>query len=133
MSMNAWLNPINVSSFGAGVARVYKKQSDITLPQPVNLWVTIDESPGSINDGWFVCDPFAYATTWVDIPASYHNKAGGISFADGHSAIRKWRDPVVIQYGSANVNGSSSANFIAAGQTPPVDLNWLQERSTSHR
>ena len=29
----------------------------------------------------------------VDYPASYHNGAGGLSFADGHSEIRKWVDP----------------------------------------
>ena len=28
----------------------------------------------------------------VDYPASYHNKAGGFSFADGHSEIKKWQD-----------------------------------------
>ncbi|MCL5098014.1 MAG: hypothetical protein M1608_10900 [Candidatus Omnitrophica bacterium] len=29
----------------------------------------------------------------VDVPASYHNGAGGISFADGHAEIHKWLDP----------------------------------------
>src|SRR2546426_7399595 len=27
-----------------------------------------------------------------DFPASYHNKAGGLSFADGHAEIHRWRD-----------------------------------------
>ena len=27
----------------------------------------------------------------VDYPASYHNRAGGFSFADGHAEIKKWR------------------------------------------
>jgi len=29
----------------------------------------------------------------IDYPASYHNFAGGFSFADGHAEIRKWLDP----------------------------------------
>jgi prepilin-type processing-associated H-X9-DG protein len=29
-------------------------------------------------------------------PASYHNRAAGISFADGHSEIRKWLDAFTI-------------------------------------
>jgi len=33
------------------------------------------------------------ATTYiVDYPASYHNGAGGVAFADGHSEIHRWRD-----------------------------------------
>ena len=29
----------------------------------------------------------------VKYPASYHNNAGGFSFADGHSEIHPWKDP----------------------------------------
>jgi prepilin-type N-terminal cleavage/methylation domain-containing protein/prepilin-type processing-associated H-X9-DG protein len=28
----------------------------------------------------------------IDYPASNHNRAGGLSFADGHAEIHKWRD-----------------------------------------
>lgn len=127
MSMNAFMNPINIGTFGGGLAHVFKKQGDIR--SPVNTWLTIDESPGTINDGWFVCDPWygGYpSTTWVDIPASYHNKAGGISFADGHAQIKKWTDSAVILYGQP---GGPTGNFIAQG-TPAGDLKWLQDLST---
>ena len=126
MSMNAWMNPINVGNFGAGLARIFRKQSDILTP--VNTWVTIDESPGSINDGWFMCDPFAYPTVWVDIPASYHNGAGGISFSDGHAQIRKWTDAAVLTYGLPT---GPTGNYITPLQTPPADLNWLQSITTT--
>jgi len=133
MSMNAWMNPLPDSfvgnSIGGGVARIFRKQSDLIAPTPVNCWVTLDESPGSINDGWFVCDPFAYPATWVDIPASYHNGAGGIGYADGHSEIKKWRDTKVLTYGMAN---GSTGNYIP--QDPNSgDLQWLQQRTTSHK
>src|SRR5262249_3144894 len=121
---NGWMNPATVG-FGNGVARIYRKQADITRPPPAVCWGFIDENPGTINDGLFVCDPFGYPTNWVDIPASYHNGAFGISFADGHAEIKKWRDPVVL--------AQNKPTFTPAGQSPPVDLNWLQDRSTARK
>ena len=124
MSMNSWMNPMNLSGFST-LLRTYRKQSDIVNPSPAKCFVTIDENPGTINDGWFMCDPVTYPATWVDLPAAYHNRAGGISFADSHAEIRKWRDPVVLR--------GTSPTFTPAQQTPPLDLQWLQERATSRR
>jgi len=125
MSMNAFLNPI-ASPPGSGQMLVYKKQAEIVRPPPVNLWVFLDECPGSINDGFFICDPFhSPANEWVDIPASYHNNAGGISFADGHAEIRKWRDPTVTEQNNPPFSLSKQANL--------TDLRWLQERSTAKK
>jgi len=119
MSMNAWMNPITPFTT---TARSYRRQGDITFPAPVYCWVFLDESPGTINDPFFVCDPYdGYASTWVDIPAAYHNHAGGLSFADGHSEMRRWHDPVLL--------AQNTAPF-AATTHPEIDLNWLQQRST---
>lgn len=128
MSMNAWMNPITPWSTSTG--RIFKKQSDITVPPPANCWVTLDESPGSINDAWFVCDPFETPTEWVDIPASYHNSAGGVSFADGHAEIKKWTDKAVLTYGMPN---GTTGNFVQSQQGPGYsDIKWLEVRTTSH-
>ena len=126
MSMNCWMNPMTPYNLNN---RVFRKQSDIVAPSPVNCWVTIDESPGTINDGWFVCDPFGYPKTWVDMPASYHNGAGGLGSADGHSEIKKWRESKVLAYGRAK---GPTGNGIAQDPTSG-DLQWLQERTTSHK
>jgi prepilin-type N-terminal cleavage/methylation domain-containing protein/prepilin-type processing-associated H-X9-DG protein len=125
MSMNCWMNPININSFGAGQARVFRRQTDIISPIPSQCWVTIDESPGTINDGFFVCDPFGNPSVFVDIPASYHNGACGISFADGHAEIKKWKDPVIL--------AGNSPTFSAPRQNPLLDLQWLQQRSTAKK
>jgi len=62
-----------------------------TVARPALFFVTLDEHPDSINDGYFLNNPAGMQSNWGDTPASYHNGAGGISFADGHSEIHKWR------------------------------------------
>jgi len=132
MSMNAAMNPVGSTPFGSAYL-VYRKQTEISRPGPVNCWVFIDESPGTVNDGYFVCDTITNPAQWVDLPAAYHNGAGGISFADGHAEIRKWRDRTVFDalnpFFSANP-GPYSSN---PKQNPPTDLNWLFERTTAHK
>jgi len=128
MSMNAFMNPLG-STPGSGVDRIYKKLSDIVAPVPVDCWVFIDESPGTVNDGYFVCDPISAPSQWVDLPAAYHNGAGGISFADGHAEIRKWHDLRIFE--ALNINFSTFPSN--PRQNPATDLTWLQERSTARK
>src|SRR5439155_19152832 len=64
--------------------RGYVKASDVVKPVPAELLVFVDEHPDSINDGWMIID-VTNPNGWLDLPASYHGKAGGMSFADGHS------------------------------------------------
>jgi prepilin-type N-terminal cleavage/methylation domain-containing protein/prepilin-type processing-associated H-X9-DG protein len=104
----------------------YDKQSDIVRPAPSNLWVFNDEHPDSINDGWEitnVTDP----SVWADLPASYHNRACGFSFADGHSEIHKWLESTTVQ----------RVIFIETHNTrtsaPFRDINWLIDHSTAKR
>jgi hypothetical protein len=64
----------------------------------------------------------------VDVPASYHNQAGGINFADGHSEIKKWLDPRTtpkLKKGVELTLGIPSPNN--------KDIIWLQERSTGRK
>jgi len=62
---------------------------------PSMAWVLIDEHPDSINDGG--CFLNTDTPAWLDFPASYHNKACGFSFADGHSEVHRWLSPNNIQ------------------------------------
>jgi prepilin-type N-terminal cleavage/methylation domain-containing protein/prepilin-type processing-associated H-X9-DG protein len=127
LSMSCWMNPLAEWTSVGG--KVYRKLSDIQDPSPAQCWVTIDENPSSINDGWFVVNPIyptAAATPngdWVDYPASYHNRAGGISFADGHSEIRKWRDKAVVNY--PKNSGASDPKI--------DDFRWLSLRTTTKK
>ncbi len=133
MSMNSWLNPASLPSNQglSGPCRPFRKQSDINNPiGPSKCWVTMDENDKTINDGWFVvaANPTGVNFfTWVDGPAYYHNKAGGLSFADGHAEIKKWRD--------RNLVSAVNTLFPADASVAPIppgygDLKWVQERST---
>ena len=66
-------------------------------PGPANTYVLLDERQDSINDGYFVVEMDGYpdpdTTELIDYPASYHGRAEGLSFADGHAEIHKWVDP----------------------------------------
>jgi len=113
--------------------RVYYKESDLIDPPPARLWILIDEHPDSINDAAFAVSmdgfdrPNPRAYKFLDLPASYHNGACGIAFADGHSEIHKWRDSgtrLPVRY-------NSNVNFVS--QPNNRDVFWLQERSSSKK
>jgi prepilin-type processing-associated H-X9-DG protein len=128
MSMNAWINPITIwgGDTSDGNLKLYKKEGDMTRPGPANLWVFIDENPASINDSSFISDP--NLPNWVDNPATYHNKAGGLAFADGHAEIHRWHDPNVLNFNSSSSNGGQNQNATESPRS--IDLNYLQSVST---
>ena len=103
---------------------IYKKYSDIVVPAPANVWVFIDEKEDSINDGFFGLWPDS--NTVIDAPASYHGGAGGLSFADGHSEIHRWRDEPVLRQ-------PSKTESYRSGSSAPNDMGWLRERTTARR
>ena len=120
MSMNAWMNPINDEGLMSNLYIKFKKQSDIR--KPVETWVTTDENPDSINDGWFLNRP-EQTEVWYDTPASYHGGSGALSFADGHSERKKWTDRAILN--AAGINGARNARAV-----PPADWHWLLDRTT---
>jgi prepilin-type N-terminal cleavage/methylation domain-containing protein/prepilin-type processing-associated H-X9-DG protein len=74
--------------------RTVGKISDIGNPGPSDIYILLDEHENSINDAHFF--PFAdlnrfNRNPWLDAVSGRHGNACGISFADGHSEIHKWR------------------------------------------
>jgi prepilin-type N-terminal cleavage/methylation domain-containing protein/prepilin-type processing-associated H-X9-DG protein len=115
-SMSCFMNPLPGETRAMG--KTYRMQSDFVLG-PSMTWVTIDENPASINDGWFVHESKA---GWVDYPASYHNNSGGITFADGHSEIKKWKSPALLTYGKPRTMSNAALDG--------TDATWLYLRTT---
>ncbi len=73
----------------------FYKEADIINPAPVGVFVFIDENEGTLLDAHFGIIPpvplFAdQQGEWLDLPADRHNKAGNLSFADGHAEHWKW-------------------------------------------
>ncbi|MCX6887058.1 MAG: type II secretion system protein [Verrucomicrobia bacterium] len=59
------------------------------IPQPSEIFVFIEEHPDSINDGYFLNKPETFR--WLDLPASWHQGAANLTFADGHAEKHVWR------------------------------------------
>ncbi len=86
MAMNSAMGFID-----SGNASSYQMQKLGSIDKPSERYVTIDEHPVTINDGWFTgihtLGPIGGSTSgqFRDIPASYHGGSGGLAFSDGHS------------------------------------------------
>jgi prepilin-type N-terminal cleavage/methylation domain-containing protein/prepilin-type processing-associated H-X9-DG protein len=124
-SANGWMNP-TASTLGGGYLhptatyRLFKKQADIS--RPTDIYFICEESPGTINDDYFVENPDD-PSRWTDMPASYHNKTSMILFADGHAQNRKWTDSQVL-----NQAGNFSNYDPRSG-----DLAWMISITTVRR
>ncbi len=123
VSMDAWL--------GGGDkyynwSKAVEKMTDLFNPAPSMAWVLVDEDPDSINDALIYENPNLGAANgqFGDIPASYHNRACGFSFADGHSEIHKWLndkgwiEPCTFVYGPYDRTVGPSDYFWLAERTP---------------
>jgi prepilin-type N-terminal cleavage/methylation domain-containing protein/prepilin-type processing-associated H-X9-DG protein len=123
-SRDDWLSYLTKAKY-----RVFRKYSDIGPMGYPRAYVMLDEHPDSINYGDFAVSmsdgvPDA-ALYMIDVPASYHNGAGGISFADGHAEIHKWRD--------ARTRQKITGNYMVSSVQPSpgnVDMRYLSEHAS---
>ena len=121
-----WLPPSSSMTANQKKYKTFRKGSDLAIPGPSQLFVLLDEHPDSINAGGYanmMVENPAQARI-VDYPASYHNGACGISFADGHAEIRKWVDPRTrppVKYYDMPLNVASPNN---------QDMVWLSARTS---
>ena len=99
-----WNSRVRSYSMNAGLGNLWddpwvpkptRTMAAIINPAPCDRWVFVDEHADTVNDGYFALAPFF--DSWIDLPASYHNGACGFAFADGHSAIKKWRSRSTVR------------------------------------
>ena len=113
--------------FGGSKARIFNKDSDIVQPGPSMTFVLIDENANSIDDGYFAASP-GLPGEWINVPSTRHGNAGGVSFADGHSEIKNWKDSLLISQNAPNfkiMGGPTFASDPASG-----DNAWLEQRES---
>jgi prepilin-type N-terminal cleavage/methylation domain-containing protein/prepilin-type processing-associated H-X9-DG protein len=91
------------------------------VPGPANFYVFIEEHPDTINDGYFVNT--WDQVKWGNLPASFHNAAGNLSWADGHVERRRWLPNTVRK----PVKGGVAGGFVPI---PNTDYLWLREHSS---
>jgi prepilin-type N-terminal cleavage/methylation domain-containing protein/prepilin-type processing-associated H-X9-DG protein len=137
MAMNAYVGgngPTGTNDMN-NLWRVYRRFSYMDDPGPTGTFVFLDMREDSIGSGGcgLVMDGFPNRPdllTWgTDWPASYHNRAGGFSFADGHAEIHPWHDPRTMPPVIKGTNWLVS--FVPSPNNQ--DLLWLHERCTRPR
>lgn len=143
MSMNLWVGGFcgydgrysdgDDKTLGGKTWRVFLRLSELNDPGPARTWLLMDMREDSIDWGNFVTDMRGWPDQperagFYDLPGSYHHRAGGLSFADGHAEIKRWRDertmPPLVRDGLVRDRLSSPGN---------PDVLWLQERSTRRK
>ena len=136
MAMNAYVGGFSGTYYNLGDMpnnTIYLKYSQLSRPGADRIFLLMDEREDAINWGNFLTDMAGYPNTpgayaLLDLPASYHGQAGGLSFCDGHSEIRRWRDIRTMP-----AIGDETAIF--DGNTPSpcpgnIDVAWLQDHTT---
>jgi prepilin-type N-terminal cleavage/methylation domain-containing protein/prepilin-type processing-associated H-X9-DG protein len=132
-SMNCYVGPYDTSGDAAPFdANYHKFLKAGSISHPSYLFVTLDEHPDSINDGYF--QPFSSLGNyqndhWHDLPASYHDGACGFSFADGHSEIHQWKSKsvTILPVTCTRYSPSHPINFDPNAE---VDATWLAQRAS---
>jgi prepilin-type N-terminal cleavage/methylation domain-containing protein/prepilin-type processing-associated H-X9-DG protein len=105
----------------------YQKTTALQYPGPAQTWVFIDEHPDSINDAGFFNPEHANLIT--DTPATYHNGASGVSFADGHSEVHRWRGCMrSARAMQVHAKDGDYLNNVITGKVGDPDIQWLAFR-----
>jgi len=120
ISMNALVGDpmINPNRFNPKWCQFLKTSQ---FPGPSNFYVFIEEHPDTINDGYFVntWDQIK----WGNLPASFHDRAANLSWADGHVERRRWIPDTV----RPAVKGGVHGGFVPS---PDTDYVWFRDHSS---
>lgn len=126
ISMNSCMGDGNDKNWYGTSHTIYKKMTDMKKLAPVKAWVFLDEQSDSINDGCFFVN--VTTTQFVDLPGSFHNRAGFFVFADGHAEIHKWLDP-------GTAEPVKYADYSPARITQGIqrDWRWVVDRTSERQ
>lgn len=123
ISMSGWMGP-NSPAWNQGYV-VFARTTQMTRLSPSQALVFLDEREDSIDDGYFAIDMTKGAgSVLVNFPGTFHNQAGGLTFADGHSEIHRWLDPRT----TPPFRKGQKREF--TNMKDNRDLIWLQDHAT---
>jgi prepilin-type N-terminal cleavage/methylation domain-containing protein len=121
---------VSMNNYMAGVGQgilsnsfsLYQRVSNID--HPTDRFVFLDERSSTLDDGYFEMSmTLNYAgISVINLPANYHNLAGGLSFADGHAIVHKWTTSLFQTPATVSVSGDAPNN---------ADYIWLIQNTTA--
>lgn len=134
-SMNDWVQPMDSPGYASTPWNggpttgycVYTRLPNMANPGPSRIFVFIEESPYSIDDGFFAVNP-SETTQWVNSPAVLHGRSSEMAYADGHSEARKWTDGSMITE-IPSAPGGNTDGWPASSTSG--DLAWLNSVTTA--
>jgi len=108
VSMSMYMN-FRTGRDDPGYELCWHRLAQIQRPGPNRAAVFIDENEKSIQQSAFGINAPDSLTlfssslwTWISFPATRHNNAGLLSFADGHIETWRWHEPNTMQIAQLN-------------------------------
>jgi prepilin-type processing-associated H-X9-DG protein len=121
-SMNSWIGSTEMDALEEqNPFRVFLKDSDLAAGMPSAIWVHIDEHPASLDDGWFEVT-MNDSMPFIKLPATRHQNAYVLNFADGHVEIYHLRTPVTQ---IPEVQASAFTEFNPL-EIPASNTDWIK-------
>jgi len=128
-SMNSWIgSKVMEVAQDLNPFRIFLKDSDLAAGMPSSIWVHVDEHTASLNDGWFEVT-MNDATPFIKLPATRHQNAYNLNFADGHVEVYHLRTAATQ---IPEVQASAFMPFYPL-QIPATNTDWtkLKQVTTS--
>jgi len=124
VSMSVWMG-YRTDPWNPGY-RSFRKKSQIAGISVSEALVFVDERDDSIDDGEFAID--MVNNQIVNFPSGYHGGAGGVTFADGHAEIHRWRSSELQAPQQAVQSVKHEFTTVSAKNE---DLLWLRAHATA--
>jgi prepilin-type processing-associated H-X9-DG protein/prepilin-type N-terminal cleavage/methylation domain-containing protein len=122
-AMNSWIGSaeMEAANYGEKGYRVFLKESDIAAVAPASLFVFIDEHALTLADGWFEVT-MTDTEPFIRLPATRHQNAYNLSFADGHA------ETYHLRARASQIPEIQSDAFVEAGQLNITAQNpdWIK-------
>ena len=126
IAMNNFMGYVTVTEAGDEAYKIFRKTTEMTQLGPSDVFVFVDQRDDSINDGELAVDMVKNKIR--DVPAAYHGGAGGVTFADGHAEIHRWRTAEVLK---GQISGTPSAQITEVPcAADNADMLWLRDHAT---
>ena len=127
-AMNLYLAPVaSFANYTSAKYQVYRKTTDLTAP--ATTFAFQDVNPQNICTPAFIVTMLGNGPDgFFHYPATHHDRAGIVSFTDGHAETHRWMDPrtfVTVPLGQKLGHDRPSPNN--------SDLAWIRDHATEKK